>query len=391
MLDGNPVGTNTKTLQTTIPGTYSVSVTSSSGCFGIDSLTLAISEPTVELGSNKSICDNEPSPILDAGNPGSSYSWFLDGLPVGGNTQTLTTSASGTYSVILVNQYGCVASDSISITVFSSLLGAITVPSPVYVGDIATFTDNSSPGPISWIWNFGDGTNNDTNQNTTHIYSTAGIYPIFLVVGNTICYDTVATTIEVLNNCNSLGLTSSFSTGSDTIDLAGLGIAYFINTSINAISWIWEFGDGSPSSTVLDPNHTFVDTGIYTITLTSFNYNCTDSFTYDVVVINSTTLPPVDTSDTTTGINNKIISQLINLRVYPNPNDGIFIIDATLKKQKQYTIEILNILGQSIMKEIVFSSERYYRKYAIEDTNKGLYYIRIQSNEKVIIKTIIVY
>ena len=75
-LDGNPVGTNAQTLPTTIPGIYSVLVTSTTGCQGTDSLTLSLSEPTVELGSNKSVCDNEPFPILNAGNPGASYSWF---------------------------------------------------------------------------------------------------------------------------------------------------------------------------------------------------------------------------------------------------------------------------------------------------------------------------
>ena len=390
MLDGNPIGTNTKTLQTTIPGTYSVSVTSSTGCFGIDSLTLAISEPTVELGSNKSICDNEPYPILDAGNPGSSYSWFLDGLPIGGNTQTLLTSAGGTYSVFLVNQYGCIAGDSIDLAVFSSLIGAVTVPSPVYVGALATFTDNSSPGPISWSWNFGDGSNNDTIQNTTHIYTTAGIYPVFLVVGNTLCYDTVTTTIEVLNDCNTLGLSSSFTPVPDTIDLAGLGIASFLNTSVNAISYVWDFGDGSAPSTLKDPNHTYMDTGFYAVTLTSYNYNCTDSITYSIVVINSTTLPPVDTSDTTTGFDN-LSNLLFNLNVYPNPNDGLFIMEANLQKHKQYTIEIINLLGQPIMTEKTFNSEKYFREVVINNTMKGLYYIRIQSDEKTIIRKIVTY
>jgi len=389
-LDGNPIGNNTQTLQTTIPGTYSVSVTSNTGCFGMDSLTLSISEPTVELGSNKSICDNEPFPVLDAGNPGSSYNWFLDGIPIGGNTQTLSTSFGGTYSVILINQFGCVASDSIIINVFTSLVGAFTIPSPVYVGASATFTDNSSPGPVSWIWNFGDGTNIDTNQNTSHIYTTAGIYPVFLVVGNNICYDTVTSTIEVLNDCNTLGLSSGFTSSSDTIDLAGLGIASFFNTSTNAISWQWDFGDGSPISTVQDPSHSYADTGIFTVSLTTFNYNCTDVFSYNIVVINSTTLPPVDTSDTTTKIDN-YISSMFSLNVYPNPNDGVFIINATLNNHKQYIIEIINRLGQTILTDFIVNTDSYNRRVCLEDKEKGLYFIKIQSDLEMSIRKIIIY
>ena len=48
---------------------------------------------------------------------------------------------------------------------------------------IVKFTDRSTGGPVSWLWNFGDGTTS-TEQNPTHTYSKAGTYTVTLTVTN---------------------------------------------------------------------------------------------------------------------------------------------------------------------------------------------------------------
>lgn len=56
--------------------------------------------------------------------------------------------------------------------------------SVVAVKLIANFTDESSGGVIiSWIWDFGDG-ESSTLQNPTHIYSSSGIYVVYLTASN---------------------------------------------------------------------------------------------------------------------------------------------------------------------------------------------------------------
>ena len=389
-LDGNPVGTNSQTLPTTIPGTYSVIVTSPTGCQGVDSLTLSLSQPEVELGSNKSVCDNEPFPILNAGNPGSTYSWFLNGSPVGLDSIEHQTTAGGTYSVTIANQFGCTAGDSINITVLATLLGSFSSPATANVGATVAFTDGSSPGPVSWNWNFGDGSANDTTQNPSHSYSTAGIYPVFLIVGNGVCYDTVITTIEILNDCGTLGLTSAFTPTIDTIDLAGLGIASFTNLSTNGISYLWDFGDGTTPSTNQDPNHPYVDTGIYTVTLYAYNYNCTDFTTGTIVVINSATLPPVDTTDTTTGI----IAELFDLttwNIYPNPNSGVFHVEADLRADQTYCLELYTLMGELVIREEIKSPRQYSALFDLTQESKGMYIIKLASGEGYISRKIIVH
>jgi len=51
------------------------------------------------------------------------------------------------------------------------------------------FTDESSGGPTSWTWNFGDGAIS-TNQSPVHEYRAPGVYTVSLTVKNDAGTDT---------------------------------------------------------------------------------------------------------------------------------------------------------------------------------------------------------
>jgi len=53
------------------------------------------------------------------------------------------------------------------------------------------FTDLTTGAPVSWAWNFGDGTTNAT-QNPSHVYSTPGTYTVSLRAQNACGSDSVA-------------------------------------------------------------------------------------------------------------------------------------------------------------------------------------------------------
>jgi len=64
------------------------------------------SSPVVNLGNDTAIC--ESSIILDAGNPGATYSWST-----GATTQTINTSTSDTIDVIVMDANNCMATDTV--------------------------------------------------------------------------------------------------------------------------------------------------------------------------------------------------------------------------------------------------------------------------------------
>lgn len=365
-MNANPVGMNLQTLQTISAGTYIVSVTSATGCLGKDTVLLTIKDPVIELGNNYTVCSNETFPLLNAGNPGTTYSWTLDGSPVGGNTQTLQTTASGVYEVTVTSPAGCSTQDNVTLNVLPALNAAFNVPSTGTVGVPVSFTDNSSPLPTMWNWNFGDGSANNTTQNPSYTYTAAGQYAVFLIVNNTTCSDTITTLINIQNNCSALGLTASFSASDDTVYLNGLGMVTFTNTSANSISWLWNFGDGS-TSTEQSPTHVYATEGTYTATLTSYNQNCSSSVTSVVVVIKSSL-----------GINGPANSDY-KLQIYPNPNDGKFTLQIEgcpecLRKIED--IAVMNILGE----KVYYSPTPHLTSHIsidLSDKPKGIYFVKV--------------
>ena len=56
----------------------------------------------------------------------------------------------------------------------------------------------------------------------------------------------------------------------------------FTDQSSNALSWLWNFGDGD-TSILQNPSHSYAAGGNYTVTLTVFNGACSSVYTYQIV------------------------------------------------------------------------------------------------------------
>ena len=116
-------------------------------------------------------------------------------------------------------------------------------------------------------WDFGDETTSK-EINPTHIYSTPGTYAITLSVWNsTALYATTATiTITAINPAllPTAAFTADITSGESPVTVT------FTDTSINPISWLWDFGDDS-TSTEQNPVHQYTAQGTYTVSLTVTN------------------------------------------------------------------------------------------------------------------------
>jgi len=60
----------------------------------------------------------------------------------------------------------------------------------------------------------------------------------------------------------------------------------FTNTTVGAFSYVWDFGDGSPTSSLRDPSHTYSTGGNYVVTLTATGPNgCSSTFSTPIIVV----------------------------------------------------------------------------------------------------------
>lgn len=149
------------------------------------------------------------------------------------------------------------------------------------------FTDQSTNNPTRWVWNFGDG-HTSTAQNPSHTYTTGGVFNVSLTATNTI-----GTNTGTQVGCIDVAVSSMTPVaGFNVSPQAGVipFTATFVDTTTNnPTSWLWNFGDGSPTSAVQNPQHVYASPGVYTVTLTSTNQYGTNSIT-KTALINATAL-----------------------------------------------------------------------------------------------------
>ena len=131
-----------------------------------------------------------------------------------------------------------------------------------------TFTDTSIYLPISWQWDFGDGTNS-TVQNPTHTYSSAGTYTVKLTADNGFGSGNLSKPSYI--TANSTALASTF-TSNITNGQVPFAVKFTDTSTGNPSSWDWDFGDGT-NSTDQNPIHIYSTSGWYNVSLNVTDIN----------------------------------------------------------------------------------------------------------------------
>lgn len=222
-----------------------------------------------------------------------SYYWtFGDGSSATTFEPDHYYSTHGTYSITLTaSQNICSKSVTLNNAVafpvltpdFNSAVSSNCLPAT------AQFTDLSL-NAVSWFWDFGDG---DTSvlQNPVHIFTTVPHGPVTLRVKDVNgCTKTISRNVI---NATAASFTASLPGGCSGVTIN------FTDSSANAVSWLWNFGDGTYSSTQ-NPSHTYNQDGNYLVSLTvTAPDGCTSTMVADsaVVIMTSSALFQSDTQD----------------------------------------------------------------------------------------------
>jgi gliding motility-associated-like protein len=235
-----------------------------------------------------------------------SYTWdFDDGSPASAATAPVHTfNATGVFNVRLIayNPNACKTRDTsyVTITVDSnSLKSDFTVDVLDSCGPYRAAFSNTSqfsklpgaPGRTSFLWLFGDGTQ-DTRMNPgTHTYAKGGTYTVMLIMRDTSACNSPDTMRKIIS-MQGKRVQAEFDMP-DSICLNGPLV--FSDKSVNAVSILWKFGDGK-TSTAAQPTHTYDTPGVYTIVLTALNATTCNKVDSAKKVIYIRKLPKADFS-----------------------------------------------------------------------------------------------
>ena len=230
----------------------------------------SMTPPSAQFTSNISMGTAAPLAVeftSTANTPPYTWAWgWSGGDVINSSDQTL---------VLLFNQYGYyqvyrsvtntngTAVNSSAISVCPLVASFTTSQTTGLVPLSVQFTDTSTDQPIGWLWNFGDGTQNSTLQNPTHLFTTSGVYTVRLDATNSLgsCWKTTDITVSPL--------TASFN-ANQTAGLEPLAVQFTDTSTDQPTKWSWNFGDGGTSASQ-NPVHPYTAPGIYTVNLSATN------------------------------------------------------------------------------------------------------------------------
>lgn len=146
-------GQITSSIQAATSGTYTVTVTGAGGCTGTSTISVNFSgtSPQPVITGITSICQGETT-VLNAGGGYLNYNWST-----GSNTQSITVSSAGTYTVTVTDLSGCTGWTSVTVTVNPLPVASAIANGPVSfcMGDSVQLEVTAGFPYYGWQRNFG--------------------------------------------------------------------------------------------------------------------------------------------------------------------------------------------------------------------------------------------
>ena len=151
----------------------------------------------------------------------------------------------------------------------------------------------------------------------------------------------------------------------------------FYDSSLNAETYLWDFGDGITSS-VQNPTHTYTTSDIFIVKQLITN-PCFNDVAYDTVNVDLSAL-------------NEVIEQDI-VSISPNPGNGIFKM--IIKSHEVYDVmhyKVFDLNGRLIdQSKVTKDGDVFKKQINLSSFNTGLYYLRIYLNYLIINKVLIIH
>jgi hypothetical protein len=324
----------------TAPTLYNVTADNAFGCTSSNSqIVLVNANPVFAPAASKTlVCVAGPS-TLTAGPANNTYTWF----PGSVISRTVIVNPTGTaiYTVIGTSTVNlCQTTKTIQVGVF---IPSITVTSPTntcFGGNITLVASGANSG--SYNWNTGSGFNNPfpsiaVTPTLATVYTVSAVSTLSFVN----CPSTQTTSIGIFYNPTITAVAQrTFFCRGESLNVIGQG----------GVSYVWS---NSATGTTITVNPT-INT-IYTVTGTDAN-GCVNTGTIQVKVSGCT------------GIEESAMSS-VQLAVYPNPNNGEFVIQSN----SAINLKLINELGQIV--RVISLSGTNNHQVNVSDLAKGIYFV----------------
>jgi PKD repeat protein len=358
----------------TANGTYKVilKISSKNGCSDtVSHLVTPYAKPDVNVFI-KTGCINTATYFADSSKSGSKslYTWvFGDGKSeISHNAATSHIyTKSGTYnlSLSILNEGNCADSQLKTVTISDNPKAGFTT-ADVCIGKPTKFTNTSTTGNLTYIWDFGDGSKTDTTKDASNLYAAAGSYTVKLAATNNAgCADTFRSAVNV----NALPVPPAWVRNQKGY------VVTFTPKDTTLASYEWYFGTATnDSSSKKVPTFTYPTADKrYAVKLVVKNKAGCTAFRTDSIGMGKY------------GIE-EILNTLGDVKVFPNPFEGKTNIRYTLQHRSKVSIRIYDLQGREVamLRDGMYNAGEYTDVF---DASKyqaanGVYFLKIFVDDK---------
>lgn len=357
---GSPSNTSTqKNAQHTYAtaGDYSVSltVTTNFSCSTTLQKTVTIYQTPVVSFTHSPLCEDSNVTFSDATPGHIAWNWQIGSNFYTTENATHAFANPGTYTVTLgaTAANNCIGTATQQVIISPKLAVDFTVAKACInqETEFNNVTDDSTDPVTAVQWNFG-GLGNATTDAATFRFTDAATTNVTLTVTTSSgCQYPVTKAIAVTS-----GPLAAF-TADPNVGEAPV-LVQFTNTSLNAVTYAWAFGDALQStSTAASPSFTYTTSGDYIVSLVATDANnCVDTTRQLIQAIQPLEVGPPS----------------------PNPGAGKFIFGWNSGKAAKTQITLTDATGRQI-RQFDVDSEAGINRHVLDITGEqpGLYFLTI--------------
>lgn len=292
---GEDTGTPSTLQVVSSSGTYYFRSQSAEGCWGDEGSAIVIineiPDPVTVTGGGWQ-CGGTMILTANGGDGGTIY---FQGTSSGGTSTANPSSSeeiatSGDYYFRSQSAEGCWGDEgSASVTIHPEL--SVTMSSTNETGPGAndgSVTIEFVGGTPDFFYDFAS-LLSQTTSTTTQVFPglSGGTYCVTVIDDNACeVYDCV--TVNTDGAAPVAAIDADVTEGCDN-----LTVSFYDNSANDPTSWLWNFGDGSPTSSDQDPVHEYTSPGVYTVTLEATNATGSDDIAMtDYIIVGET--PTID-------------------------------------------------------------------------------------------------
>jgi PKD repeat protein len=165
---------------------------------------------------------------------------------------------------------------------------------------------------------------------------------------------------------------AAFTVSADSLNLpVDGGTVVFTNTTPDAVTAQWNFGDGT-FSTAFSPSHSYTEPGVYMVSLTSTGASGCASFALDTIEITDiefSAIPPVLPDD-------------LRAAVFPNPTGGNFVVHFDLPASQNVRLSLYDLAGRLIKTADYANVQSGSVELDAEGIPDGMYFLTAQIGDR---------